>query len=71
MVQVDIFLGSVFLCCTKLESMYKCHCKRFLIPYIDRFDLYSFATSISNVLAACDSEDVRESVETKNVEGEF
>ena len=50
-------------------SLYKRHCVFLLVSQKDRLDLHSFATSVSNVLVPCDSEDVGESIETKKRRG--
>ena len=43
----------------------KRHCHQLQVPIEDRVDLQPFATSLSNVLIICESEDLEESVEAK------
>ena len=46
-------------------TVYKRHCHQLQVPKEDRVDLLPFATSVSNVLIICESEDFEESVGAK------
>ena len=60
-----IFFGVLSSCVVQGWILYKRYCEHLMIPKKDWHDLLSFATSVSNVLVTCDSEEVGESVQTK------
>ena len=64
-----IFFWVLASCVVQGWILYKRHCEHLRAPRKDRPDLLSFATSVSKVLVACDSENVGESVETKKRRG--
>ena len=57
-----IFFWVLTSCVVQGWILYKRHCEHLRAPRKDRRDLLSFATSVSKVLVACDSENVGESV---------
>ena len=56
-------------CVVQSWIIYKRHFQQLQLPKKDCLDLLSFATSISDVLGTCESEDVGESVEMKKRRG--